>query len=46
MPDCSIVIPVFNHASVTRQCLNALLADPPRDVDCEIIVVDGLRHHL
>jgi GT2 family glycosyltransferase len=40
MPACSIVIPVFNHASVTRQCLNALLADPPRDVDCEIVVVD------
>jgi GT2 family glycosyltransferase/SAM-dependent methyltransferase len=40
MPECSIVIPVCNHASVTRQCLNTLLARPPRTTDCEIIVVD------
>ena len=40
MPDCSIVIPVYNHASVTRQCLNALLENPPQDVECEIVVVD------
>jgi GT2 family glycosyltransferase len=35
---CSIVIPVFNRASVTRQCLNALLADLSDAV--EVIVVD------
>lgn len=40
MPECSIVIPVRNHASVTRQCLNALLGRPPRTTDFEIIVVD------
>jgi len=40
MVDCSIVIPVYNHASVTRQCLNALLENPPQDVECEIVVVD------
>jgi GT2 family glycosyltransferase/predicted SAM-dependent methyltransferase len=34
------VIPVHNHASVTRQCLNRLLADPPRSVDVDITVVD------
>jgi GT2 family glycosyltransferase/SAM-dependent methyltransferase len=39
MPTCSIIIPVYNWASVTRQCLNAILADPP-EVDTEIIVVD------
>lgn len=39
MPVCSIIIPVFNHASVTRACLNRLL----QTVDyksTEIIVVD------
>ena len=28
MPRCSIVIPVFNRANLTRQCLDRLLADP------------------
>jgi GT2 family glycosyltransferase len=37
---CSIVIPVFNRASLTRQCLNSLLSHPPDEVDCEIVVVD------
>jgi GT2 family glycosyltransferase/SAM-dependent methyltransferase len=40
MPECSIVIPVHNQASVTRQCLNILLARPPRTTDAEIIVVN------
>jgi GT2 family glycosyltransferase/SAM-dependent methyltransferase len=40
MPECSIVIPVHNHASVTRQCLNGLLSRPPLTTDAEIIVVD------
>ena len=40
MVDCSIVVPVYNHASVTRHCLNALLENPPQDVEREIVVVD------
>jgi GT2 family glycosyltransferase/SAM-dependent methyltransferase len=39
-PLCSIVIPVRNKASVTRQCLNTLTAHPPASVDLEITVVD------
>ncbi|HUR21915.1 MAG TPA: glycosyltransferase [Vicinamibacterales bacterium] len=39
-PHCSIIIPVHNHASVTRLCLNRLLAEPPAAVDCDITVVD------
>jgi GT2 family glycosyltransferase/SAM-dependent methyltransferase len=38
-PRCSIVIPAYNHASLTRQCLNALFAQPP-EASTEIIVVD------
>jgi GT2 family glycosyltransferase len=37
---CSIVIPVFNRASVTRQCLNSLLAELSGREDFELIVVD------
>ena len=33
MPECSIVIPVHNKASVTRECLDALLSGPREDVD-------------
>ncbi len=40
MPSCSIIIPVHNHASLTRQCLDALIASPPVNVDTEVIVVD------
>ncbi len=36
---CSIIIPVFNRAGLTRRCLDALLAQPPQ-VEAEIIVVD------
>jgi GT2 family glycosyltransferase len=36
--NCSIVIPVFNRASVTRQCLNALLGE--LSDAAEVIVVD------
>jgi GT2 family glycosyltransferase len=40
MSKCSIIIPVHNHASLTRQCLNTLLADPQLGGNIEIIVVD------
>jgi len=40
MTRCSVIIPVHNRASLTRQCLNALLGDPPAAVSWEIIVVD------
>lgn len=39
MVRCSIIIPVYNKASLTRQCVDALLAERPR-VSHEIIVVD------
>jgi GT2 family glycosyltransferase len=40
MPICSVIIPVFNLAAVTRQCLDQLLANPPEAADLELIVVD------
>jgi GT2 family glycosyltransferase/predicted SAM-dependent methyltransferase len=40
MPLCSIVIPACNHASLTRQCLERLFAEPPASTDMEITVVD------
>jgi GT2 family glycosyltransferase len=40
MTSCSIVIPVYNAAALTRQCLDALLASPPEDAALEIVVVD------
>jgi GT2 family glycosyltransferase len=36
---CSIVVPVHGRAGLTRQCIDAILADPPR-VGFEVIVVD------
>lgn len=40
-PTCSIVIPVYNRAALTRQCLRSLLDGPPQgSVDFEVIVVD------
>jgi GT2 family glycosyltransferase len=39
MSRCSIVIPVYDKAGLTRLCLDALLANPPK-VDYEIVVVD------
>ena len=38
-PRCSIVIPVHDRAGLTRRCLDAILADPPR-TPFEIVVVD------
>lgn len=40
MPTCSIVVPVYNRASLTRQCLDALLTYLPTEYPVEIIVVD------
>lgn len=36
MPECSVVIPVFNQVALTEQCLRTIAE---RD-DCEIVVVD------
>lgn len=38
-PRCSIVIPVHDRAGLTRRCLDAILAHPPR-ATFEIVVVD------
>src|SRR5437763_7134306 len=38
-PRCSIVIPVHGRAGLTRQCIDAILAEPPR-AGFEVIVVD------
>ncbi len=39
-PTASIVIPVHNKATITRQCLDALLAEPEDGIDRQIVVVD------
>jgi GT2 family glycosyltransferase len=36
----SIVIPVHNKATITRQCLDALLTEPADSIERELIVVD------
>ncbi len=46
MPQYSIIIPVYNRASLTSQCLNALLAAGSESVDFEIIVVDDASTDL
>jgi len=38
VPVCSIIIPVFNKAALTRQCLGAVFGTVGGD--CEVIVVD------
>ena len=38
-PRCTIVVPVHDRAGLTRQCLEAILADPPR-TSFDIVVVD------
>ena len=40
MPRCSIIIPVHNKASLTRQCLDTLFAAALAGARAEIIVVD------
>ena len=39
-PTASIVIPVHNKATITRQCLDALLAEPEDGIDRQLVVVD------
>ncbi len=40
MLPCSIIIPVFNHSDLTRQCLEALQADGTEPSAREIIIVN------
>ena len=40
VPTATIIIPVHNKASLTRQCLNTLLAETEVGVAREIVVVD------
>ena len=40
MLPCSIIIPVFNHSDLTRQCLEALQADGTEPSAHEIIIVN------
>lgn len=40
MPLCSVIIPVFNKSALTRQCLDAILANPPEN-EFEILVIDN-----
>lgn len=46
MVKCSIIIPVYNKASLTRHCVSALLTSPPTGSDFEIIVVDDASTDL
>jgi GT2 family glycosyltransferase len=39
-PKCSIIIPVFNNAALTRACLDRVLATMPADIAWEIVVID------
>ena len=39
-PVCSIVIPVHNRSSLTRQCLDRLLTGSAERTEFEVIVVD------
>jgi GT2 family glycosyltransferase/glycosyltransferase involved in cell wall biosynthesis len=46
VPTCSIIVPVHNRASLTRQCLNTLLANTSGTASTEIIVVDDASTDL
>lgn len=39
-PRCAVVIPTYNGATLTADCLDALLADPPSACTWSIVVVD------
>jgi GT2 family glycosyltransferase len=38
--ECSIIIPVFNQAALTRECLDMVLGNPEVGANIEVIVVD------
>jgi GT2 family glycosyltransferase len=40
MTRCSVVVPAFNHAALTDQCLDAIFASRPKTVSLDVIVVD------
>jgi GT2 family glycosyltransferase len=40
MPPCSVIIPVFNKASLTRQCLDSILDARAEKTKFEVIVAD------
>jgi GT2 family glycosyltransferase len=45
--ECSIIIPVYNRAALTRQCLEVLVHEPPVLTSAEIVVVnDGSTESL
>ena len=46
MSTCSIIVPVHNRASLTRQCLNLLIATPSQMASTEIIVIDDASTDL
>jgi GT2 family glycosyltransferase len=37
---CSVVVPAYNRAALTSQCLDAIFASPPERAELEVIVVD------
>src|SRR5262249_25631125 len=39
-PSCSIIIPVYNKASLTRDCLDSLLSNASEKDDFEVIITD------
>jgi glycosyltransferase involved in cell wall biosynthesis len=39
-PTASIVIPVHNKVTITRQCLDALLAESDHGISRQLVVVD------
>jgi GT2 family glycosyltransferase len=40
MPQCSVIIPLYNKASLTKHCLDVLLRRNAEATDFEIVVVD------
>lgn len=40
MTPCSVVIPAYNRAALTKQCLDAIFRSPPELAELEVIVVD------
>jgi GT2 family glycosyltransferase len=40
MPRCSVIIPLYNKASLTRQCLDLLLRGPREQAGFEVIAAD------